>query len=534
MIPRLAFALLLASAMLGIGGEPDLIIWEQRFNPRLITTNFSGTSCEVVEGCAVAGARRLMVFEIETRNIGNGDLFLGPPANNPLFEYAPCHGHYHFRDFASYELLDAFGQQAALGLKVGFCLTDSRRWDTNALPLPIYNCEFQGIQAGWADVYGSSLPCQWIDISSVTPGVYTLQVEVDPLNRLIESNETNNTSRQFVVIDGICSNAPPNDAFASAQLVEGRIATILGSNSCATREQNEPSHNNTTAAKSIWYRWVPNYTGIATITTLGSTFDTVLAVYRGSTLSTLTPVAANDDAAYYFHWSSVTFRVTNGVPQLIAVDGVAGDGGGLALNINPAANDHLTNCLVLTGPNGSVTGINVGATTEPGEPAHGAHSVWYCWTAPTNGPFRFHTAGSSFDTRLTVYQGTAFSNLTEIASNDDARGTKASALLLNATASNTYLFAITGPDLFAPNPGQGFVSLTWEPAVKPHIRIASTSDGAYRLSISGQTNDQYSIQFSPDLDMWGDRARATNSIGVVTYNDTPPDPSGFYRVLLLP
>jgi hypothetical protein len=529
-------AFLFMSGAICTNAQPDLIIWGQRFNPWITATNFSSTSCEVIEGCAVAGARRLMIFETETRNIGNADLFLGNPANNPLFEYQSCHGHYHFRDFANYQLVDASGGQAALGLKVGFCLIDSHRWEPNAAQVPIYDCEFQGLQAGWGDVYGPSIPCQWIDISSVAPGVYTLHVEVDPENRLTELNETNNAASQFVVIDGICSSAPPNDAFASAQLVQGRMATILGSNRCATRQNNEPAHGGATAAKSIWYRWVPNYTGDATITTIGSTFDTVLAAYRGSALGTLTSVASNNDAGFYFRWSSITFRVTNSVPQLIAVDGAGGAAGGLALNINPAGNDHLTNCLVISGSSGTTTGINIGATTEPSEAAnltHGARSVWYCWTAPASDLFRFHTAGSSFDTRLTVYQGTAFSNLTKVASNDDALGIKTSALSFNAVANNTYLFAVTSPSLFA-NPGEGLVTLTWEPAVDPRITsIVRTAVGVYRLSITGQTNDQYSIQFSSDLGSWVDRGRVTNSVGVVTYNDTPPGGRGFYRLLLL-
>jgi len=234
-------------------------------------------------------------------------------------------------------------------------------------------------------------------------------------------------------------------------------------------------------------------------------------------------------------WSSVTFRVTNGVPQFIAVDGFGGAGGGLALNINPSANDRFTNCLAISGLSGTATGINVGATTETREPSHGPYSVWYCWTAPTNGPFHLETHGSSFDTRLTVYRGTALSNLTEIANNDDAPGVKTSALLLNAAAGNPYFIAVTSPYQFAPGPGEGLVSLTWEPAVSPRITsIIHQSADAYRLSISGQTNDQYMVQFSPDLRTWNDRARVTNSVGAVAYTDTSTTTSGFYRVILLP
>jgi hypothetical protein len=528
MMCRLVFLVSLLATTLRCAGQPDLIIWGPTLNPKISIMTFSTGACEVVEGCTPAGTRRLLAFDTETRNIGTTDLVLGNPANNPLFEYAPCHDHYHFRDFATYQLLDASGRQVALGLKVGFCLEDIRRWDSNAPPADFYTCDFQGIQAGWGDVYVSSLPCQWIDLAGVPAGVYTLRVEVDPANHLTELNETNNTTGQFVVIDGPCTNAPPNDQFANAQVVEGRLGTILGSNSCATRENGEPKHNNFTPAKTLWYRWLPNYTGDATITTFGSTFDTVLAAYRGSALNTLTSIAANDDAVSTVRWSSISFRVTNGVAQLIAVDGFGGAAGGLALNINPVANDRFTNCLVIANRSGNATGINVGATIEPGEPTHGAHSLWYCWTAPTNGSFRFYTHGSSIDTGLAVYRGTALSNLTRIVSNDDARGLKTSAAILDATAGGVYFLAVTSAD-------EGFVALSWEPVVSPRIAsITRVTGSTYRLSVSGQTNDEYIIQFSPDLRAWTDRARVTNSVGLVTYTDTASGKSGFYRAVSLP
>src|SRR6058998_3610833 len=103
---RAAFALLLTTATLCLAGQPDLIIWAPTLNPKITTTTFATNNCEVVEGCAIAGTRRLLAFDTETRNIGTADLLLGSPANNPLFEFAPCHGHYHFRDFADYRLLD--------------------------------------------------------------------------------------------------------------------------------------------------------------------------------------------------------------------------------------------------------------------------------------------------------------------------------------------------------------------------------------------------------------------------------------------
>jgi hypothetical protein len=518
---------LFASASLCSGAQPDLVIWGPVMNPKIVTRTYASNACDVVEGCVVAGTRRLLIFNTESRNIGEGDLYLGSPVNNPLFQYASCHNHYHFRGFADYRLIDPARNEVATGLKVGFCLLDSHQWDSNPAGSPRYNCGDQGIQAGWADVYFSTLPCQWIDITSLAPGIYTLEVEVDPENRLAESNDSNNVTRVLVVIDGLCASAPPNDAFAAAQAVQGRVVTVIGSNSCATRQTSEPAHADNTAAKSIWYRWVPDYTGQATITTLGSTLDTVLAVYRGGALTALTAVASNDDTASDIYWSRVTFPVTNGVPQLIAVDGYNGTNGGVALNINPAGNDRFTNCLQIAGLNGNSLSLNAGATNEPGEPPHGGRSVWYCWTAPSNSVMRFHTHGSSVDTRLALYQGTALTNLAPVASNDDAAGRKSSAVLFNASAGATYLVAIASSD-------EGLVSLTWEPAIVPHFASITRNADVYELLLAGRANDRYQIEYSPDLRTWQTLGATTNVAGMAGYDGTNSGLSGFYRAILLP
>ena len=107
---------------------PDLIIWGSTIDYYYSTETFTSTDCEVVEGCLQAGTHRLLRFNTSTRNIGTADLFFGDPVGNPLFEYAPCHGHYHFKDYARYELLDNSGQLVAPGFKAGFCLLDWERY----------------------------------------------------------------------------------------------------------------------------------------------------------------------------------------------------------------------------------------------------------------------------------------------------------------------------------------------------------------------------------------------------------------------
>ena len=49
-----------------------------------------------------------------------------------------------------------------------------------------------GISVGWADIYDTSVPGQYIDVTGLPPGQYTLEIEVNPERTLVESNYSNN------------------------------------------------------------------------------------------------------------------------------------------------------------------------------------------------------------------------------------------------------------------------------------------------------------------------------------------------------
>ena len=50
---------------------------------------------------------------------------------------------------------------------------------------------FEGVSAGWRDVYGRTLAFQWVDVTHTQPGTYWLRSEVDPDDYVRESNEVN-------------------------------------------------------------------------------------------------------------------------------------------------------------------------------------------------------------------------------------------------------------------------------------------------------------------------------------------------------
>src|SRR5204862_376863 len=99
------------------------------------------------------------------------------------------------------------------------------------------------------------------------------------------------------------------------------------------------------------------------------------------------------------------------------------------------ANDNFANATVIIGSSATLTGTNVGATKESGEPNHanntGGHSVWWSWTASASGQTTIDTIGSNFDTTLGVYTGSVVSSLTTIAGDDDSGGNQTSRVVFN-------------------------------------------------------------------------------------------------------
>lgn len=125
---------------------------------------------------------------------------------------------------------------------------------------------------------------------------------------------------------------PDNDLFANRALLTGDSGQGPAHNLNASREPGEPGHAGNSGGKSVWWRWVPSVSGIASFNTHGSKFDTLLAAYSGTTVAGLSQVAANDNDGSTGSASGVTFTVLAGNEYLIAVDGFNGAAGGISLN----------------------------------------------------------------------------------------------------------------------------------------------------------------------------------------------------------
>lgn len=132
---------------------------------------------------------------------------------------------------------------------------------------------------------------------------------------------------------GLAFGAPANDSFAAAQPLSGNPVSASGSNVDATMEPGEPSHAGQPGGHSVWWAWTAAASGSVTIGTCGSDFDTLLAVYTGSAVGALGPVASNDDTCG--SQSSVTFNAQAGQVYRIAVDGAYDETGNIQLNVAP-------------------------------------------------------------------------------------------------------------------------------------------------------------------------------------------------------
>jgi hypothetical protein len=217
---------------------------------------------------------------------------------------------------------------------------------------------------------------------------------------------------------------PSNDAFTNRIVLSGTNSTIVGAIVEATRETNEPVHGQLFGSNSIWWSWSAPAAGTLTVNVTGDGFNPTWAVYKGSSLRSLSLVADSYDWVWGVR-SSASIPVQPDVPLQLAVDRAVDDGAGLVgiVSVNLVfvglpSNDNFSSRIPISGTSAHVTGNTSGATREPGEPNHagypGGHSIWWSWTAPTAGRLTLDAFGSSVTTVAAVYVGDIVSTLTNL------------------------------------------------------------------------------------------------------------------------
>jgi hypothetical protein len=130
-------------------------------------------------------------------------------------------------------------------------------------------------------------------------------------------------------LDG-SSGPPANDACANASTASNGSTPFNTID--ATTDQGIPT--SCTVGQDVWFRYTATDTGNTTISTCAATnFDTVLAVYAGSTCPSSAPLACNDNSCGI--GSSVTVALTQGSTYMIRVGGAGTAMGGGSMLIRP-------------------------------------------------------------------------------------------------------------------------------------------------------------------------------------------------------
>jgi hypothetical protein len=220
-------------------GSPDLIVREDMLGKQWVVReeNLPANFCSVIEGDVTPGIRKLLRFTVMTANVGTDDLVVGDPndpANEGLFEFADCHRHHHFKNYATYELIDPKTGRVWRAAKRGFCMLDTDpnpAWYGQSPKDPKFrNCGAigipgnQGISKGWTDTYRFTLGGQYFvldggDGQPVVPaGNYIIRITANPpftakkgepcpnkdpkgfCHTLPESNYDNNVGEAFINI----------------------------------------------------------------------------------------------------------------------------------------------------------------------------------------------------------------------------------------------------------------------------------------------------------------------------------------------
>ena len=124
---------------------------------------------------------------------------------------------------------------------------------------------------------------------------------------------------------------PPNDRFPGGVISTLPFSEFLDS-SRATLESGEPEPTcGSDVGATMWYRYTPPADTILTADTRDSDFDTVLTVYTGDEISSLTQVRCSDDA--YDRQSEVVFSAQQGVTYYFQAAGYDAEFGNLHFHL---------------------------------------------------------------------------------------------------------------------------------------------------------------------------------------------------------
>jgi hypothetical protein len=173
-----------------------------------------GNSPLDVEGFRSNGSPVMKAYQYFWRN---GHVIGRARAGTMGFDSKPGHNHWHFEQFARYQLLNSAKNLTLRSHKVGFCIAPTDPVNLLA-PHATWQPSFTGfggacgsptalwvqemMPVGWGDTYSQFVAGQAFDITSVPNGTYYIEVIANPQHVLYESNTRNDVSLRKVILGG--------------------------------------------------------------------------------------------------------------------------------------------------------------------------------------------------------------------------------------------------------------------------------------------------------------------------------------------
>jgi hypothetical protein len=286
------------------------------------------------------------------------------------------------------------------------------------------------------------------------------------------------------------------DMFVARGFITGYTNFKTATSTSATKEPGEPNHWQFNAGgKSMWISWTAPGTGLVNVDLLGTSFDSVLAVYTNApgvaaSVSNLLKVAENDDNGASLQ-SKVTFNCTvPGTVFHIAVDGY---------NSGTAASGNIV--MRLSQPNSPPV-----ITTQPVS--------------------RTNNVGTNVTFTVVASSPTALSYQWRF--NGGNMGNATNAVL---TLTNIQLSSGGGYDVRVSNASGSVTSVVATLTVRdttalPLVIFARMTNSLFTMTFTGgATNRGYIVETSATLTNWSYFTTITTT-GAVTIVDSNPPPAG--------
>lgn len=258
---------------------------------------------------------------------------------------------------------------------------------------------------------------------------------------------------------------PPNVSYQTATTLNDQagaleIDTLLASSESGESLQRSQGQR---PSRSVWFKWTAESSGLATflaaprgplpdwyLTDSYPSVDAFQVTDNCCGIARAKRIASADWSVQFFAEQDYEYRVrvSNAHKSIpMTLNWHTGD---------RPPNDDFENAITLAGEFGGVSGHNLGATIQPGE-TYGqlAASVWYRWTAPEDGRWKFQTPDAQV-IHVMVFSGERVDDL-RMVSGIAAAG---EAVSVTAKGGETYYIMVASPDAFSG--GWQFDELTWE------------------------------------------------------------------------